>query len=161
MAILHFVVTFTAKLNAMPNLRSTILMLFICSGLIAQAQPKQVKLKGHKCPSIAISDPGEFYSTYNFSDNDLHALDSAGLKNTVIDNIIAHHTETSWPGKLASLDERIANPDILKSYVVYKVAEINNMVVVLVPAKYNSDKPEGWALTEDVYFILSKAGVNL
>lgn len=145
----------------MPFLRSGLLILFLCTGFMLHAQPKKLKLEGTKCRLVSISDPGEFYSTYTFTDEDLQALHAAGLKHTLIDKISQHHTESTWPAKLGSLDERIEHPEILKAYVVYKVAEINNMVILVAPAKYNSTQPEGWALTEDVFFVLSKAGVNL
>ncbi len=127
----------------------------------ADAQAKKYKIDGRKCPRVEITDPGEFYSTYDFEDGEVELMKIDNIKPVLLEKIEANHTETSWPSALAKLDNRTSNPDKVKSYVVYSVAKINDKYILVVPAKYNSDKEEGWAPSHDIFFVVGQSGIQV
>lgn len=134
----------------------SILFLLLFTGTVLQAQSKKYKIDGRKCARTEITDPGELYSTYDLSDSDIESLRSQKVKSKLIDKIIAAHKETNWPAKLGSLDARMQNPEQMKAYVVYKVATVNDIIILVAPAKYNNTFPEGWSLTQDIFFIVNQ-----
>lgn len=136
-----------------------IILLLINADL--DAQSAKYKIGKVKCTKVEITDPGEFYSTYEFEQADLDQLKSAGITDGDIEKIKNANTESAWPAQLGNFDTRIQNADKLKSYVVYKVAAIGDKYLLVVPAKYNSKMGDGWAPQNDIYFVVGKAGVKI
>lgn len=144
----------------MKNIQLALAVLFIIGSTSLNAQSKKYKLEGKKCTRVEIIDPGELYSTYELNEGELEMMKVAGLTNYLIDEIKRNHMEDAWPEKLGDLDSRIAEPDKIKTYVVYKVIEFEDKVIVVAPVKYNKDKDTGWALTKDVFFVMSLKGIK-
>ncbi|MFI5171916.1 MAG: hypothetical protein ACHQFW_05970 [Chitinophagales bacterium] len=144
----------------MRNVRIIIAVLFVFSALAVSAQPKKYKVDGKKCVRVEITDPGEFYSTYNIEEAEIEMLKAQKVKPILLDHIINNHTEDKWPAQLGNLDSRVANPEKIKSYAVYKVAKMDDKFVLVVPASHNSDKGEGWAPTRDIFFVVGSTGVK-
>jgi len=124
------------------------------------AQAKKYKVEGKKCMRTEITDPGEFYSTYDFEQSDLDMLKTAGVKDATIELVKKYHTEDAWPAQLGNFDVRIDNPDKIKTYVVYILADMGDKYLLVAPAKYNKAIGEGWAPAQDIYFVIGKVGVK-
>jgi hypothetical protein len=144
----------------MKNIQLALAVLLIVASTALQAQSKKYKTEGKKCPRVEIIDAGELYSTYELNDGEIEMLKIAGVNEFLLQEIKSLHTEANWPEKLGDLDARIAEPDMIKGYVVYKIADIDDKVVLVVPYKYNKDKASGWAVTKDIYFVMSAKGVK-
>lgn len=138
----------------MNTLRLSLIIALLLSAESAHAQPKKIKLQGVKCHRVTIAEPGEFYSTYDFSENEIQAMRENKLKPELIENIIHNHREESWPPKLGQLHERIDHPDQIKAYTLYKVTSVGNIHVLVAPVKYNSNHPEGWIPDNDIFFVV-------
>lgn len=139
----------------------SLLAVFTFGILQAQAPAKYKKGKV-KCTRAWITDPGELYSTYEFSEEELSLLKSGNKKitNALVDDIVENHLEEAWPGNLQNLDNRIDNPDILMAYVVYKVAKVDDKYILVIPAAYNKDRESGWIPAHDIYFVIGETGVS-
>lgn len=137
-----------------------LLAVFFLFTQAAQAQPKKFKIDGRKCMLVEITDPGEFYSTYNFEDADIELMKIDKMQPVLIQKIQDNHTEKSWPNLLSALDQRTANPDKIKSYVVYKVIQFNDKCVLVAPAKYNAGLGDGWAPAHDIFFVVGVSGIK-
>lgn len=144
----------------MYTLRLGLLTFLVCFTTITWAQSAKYKTMGRKCVRVEIADAGELYSTYTLTDTEIQSLLDKKIKRELIDDIQAYGNETGWPAKLKLFDERIANPDQIKKYVVYEVAKVNDMHILVIPAKYNSNLPDGWAVSRDIYLLMNDPGVK-
>lgn len=144
----------------MKNIQMVLAMLLIIGSTSLNAQSKKYKIEGTKCQRVEIIDAGELYSTYELNEGEIEMMKIAGLSNYLIDEIKGNHTEDSWPEKLGDLDARIADPDKVKSYVVYKVVTLEDKIILVAPLKYNNDKDSGWALSRDVFFVMSSKAIK-
>lgn len=144
----------------MGTLRLSLLALLLVSAVTLHAQPKKYRIEGKKCPRVTLTDPGEFYSTYDFSESDIQAMRDNKLKPALIDRIMQNHREESWPAKLGQLDERIDHPEQMKAYTLYEVTTFGNIHVLVAPAKHNSTLPEGWAPQHDIFFIVNDKALS-
>ena len=141
---------------------SAVLLLFIfVFSTAANAQSKTYKVGKRKCERVEIADPGEFYSTYDFETTDIDIITAAGLKEEHIALVQQYHKESNWPTELGNFNVRINEQEKIKSYVVYKIATIGDKVLLVAPAKYNQQLGEGWAPTQDIYFVVGQAGVKI
>jgi hypothetical protein len=139
-----------------------LLMAILQLPLLVQAQ-KKYKTHGHKCPRVAITDPGELYSTYEFTTEDEETLKlNEGLGEDLTQLVLDGSRESSeaWPEGMRTLDSRIDNPEILKQYKAFEVAELGEMLVVVIPAKFNANMPKGFAPSEDFYLLISNKGIE-
>lgn len=138
-----------------------LLIILLLINANVHAQSSKYKIGKVKCVKAAISDPGEFYSTYEFEPTDLNQLKSVKMTDADIETIKHANTESTWPAQLGSFEIRMQNAEKIKSYVVYKVAEIGDKYLLVAPAKYNSAMGDGWAPQNDIYFVVGKAGVKI
>lgn len=125
------------------------------------AQSAKYKIGKVKCVKVEITDPGEFYSTYEFLQTDLDQLRSLKFTEAEIENIKHAYNESAWPSELGNFEVRIQNAEKIKTYTVYKIAEIGDKYLLVAPAKYNSGMGTGWAPQNDIYFVIGKAGVKI
>ncbi len=144
----------------MKNIPIVILAMLLLTTSAVNAQAKKYKIEGKKCPRVEIIEPGDLFSTYDLNDGEIEMMKIEGINAPLLEKIISTHTEDSWPTAFGSLDQRIANPDKIKAYAVYKVATIEDKVILVVPAKFNKDKDAGWALTKDVFIVINKSGIK-
>lgn len=144
----------------MKNIQIALVMLLLFVGSNLHAQSKKYKTEGRKCTRVEIVTPGDLYSNYQMSDGDVEMMQIDGIKDFLIEKIKKNCVESAWPEKLASFESRLDNPDIIKKYVVYKVIEINDKVILVAPAKYNQNLEAGWSLTKDIYFVFNAKAVH-
>lgn len=139
----------------------TLLTLFSFTFLQAQA-PSKFKKGKVKCARVWITDPGELYSTYQISENEISLIKSTNKKITggLIDDIIADHLETAWPSSLQILSNRVDNPDIVMSYATYKISKFDDKYIIIIPASLNKGMENGWSPQKDVYFVIGESGVS-
>ena len=124
-----------------------LIWVFSISALFAQ---KRVK--------VSIIDPGQLYSTYEFSEGELEAT---SLPAKIQKDIITYGVESNWPESIQGLGFRTDNPEKMKKYKVYKIAEINeNRCILVVPAKENKKMPKGMKPSRDIYFIMGLDGIE-
>lgn len=136
-----------------------LLILFLPQALQAQ---KKYKTHGMKCRRMEIVDPGELYSTYEITAEDEETLtQNEGVREDLMQVIIDNCTENaaSWPEGMRTLDSRIDNPDVLKKYVAFEVAEFGDRHVLVIPAKYNKGMPAGFAPDEDFFIVIGNKGI--
>jgi hypothetical protein len=155
------------KLNI--RLLMLIFSMLLAGNLTAQKAPAVYKIDLLNCPKVTIANPGSLLSTYTFSEeeeekfrsemNAVRAL-KTGKFNAVVDQIVLAHTEEYYPESAQSLNERTANPAIIKGYYAYRVAEIGDKSILVIPAKYNKNQPKGWAPANDFYMIIETSGIN-
>jgi hypothetical protein len=144
----------------MKNTTVIILTLLLLTGSAANAQSKKYKTEGTKCQRVEIIETGAIFSTYDLNDGEIEMLTISGVKPALLDKIKATHKEDTWPAAFGNLEQRIANPDKIKSYVVYKVATIEDKVILVAPFKFNKDKESGWALTKDIFIVMYSTGIK-
>lgn len=140
---------------------SCILFLLLLLHVPLQAQSSRYKVGKVKCVKVQITDPGEFYSTYEFEKSDIEFLKESKLSDADIEKIKMANTESTWPAQLGNFDVRIQQADKIKNYTVYKIAEFGDKYLLVAPAKYNRDMGEGWAPQNDIYFVVGKSGVKI
>jgi len=138
----------------------TALCLLLAATISLQAQPKKFKIKGEKCTRVYISDPGEFYSTYEFSDVDIQQMEAEKINHVLIAQIQGTHTELTWSGKIRDFAERMAHPEKLMELVVYEVCTIGTKHVLIAPYKYNKDLPDGWAIQYNIFIVIDEKGLK-
>jgi hypothetical protein len=110
-----------------------------------------------------IVDPGQIISGYEVrsATNIRDILVGAGIPETEHENVFARSNESGWPYLMSNFDQRIANPDILKQFVVRRVAVIDGSnTLVMMPAAENAHMPEGWRPDQDIYAVFATGGVN-
>ena len=144
----------------MKILRLGIVTLLFFTTLLADAQSKKYKVDGKKCVRMELMDAGEFYSTFTIDAAEIETLKAQKVKPILMDHIINNHTEDKWPSELANLDTRFNYPEKVNSYVVFKVAKLNDKYILVVPARFNNDNGEGWASTNDIFFVVGEKGVK-
>ncbi|MFZ1635845.1 MAG: hypothetical protein WAT43_18310 [Chitinophagales bacterium] len=144
----------------MKNIQIALVTLLIFVGSNLHAQSKKYKTEGRKCTRVEIITPGGLFSNYELSDGDVEMMKIDGIKDFLIEKIKKNGSEKGWPVKLASFEMRMANPDALKKYVVYKVIQLDDKVILVAPAKYNQDLEAGWSLTKDIYFVMYANAVH-
>jgi len=144
----------------MKNMSIVLLTLLLLTTSAANAQAKKYKIEGKKCSRVEIIEPGDLFSTYDLNDGEIEMMKIQGVNAPLLEKIINTHTEDSWPASLGSLDQRIANPDKIKDYAVYKLATIEDKVILVAPAKFNQNKESGWALTKDIFIVMYKSGIK-
>lgn len=144
----------------MKNIHIALLTLFILTSGAVDAQAKKYKIEGIKCTRVEIIVPGDLFSTYDLNDGEIEMLKIQKVNTVLMEKIVNNHKEDAWPSSFGNLDQRIANPEIVKSYVVYKLADLEDKVVLIVPAKYNKDKDGGWSLSKDIFLIMNKSGIK-
>ena len=84
---------------------------------------------------------------------------NAQSKKYKIEGTKCQRVEIIDAGELCSTYE-LNDPDKLKSYVVYKVVTLEDKIILVAPLKYNKDKDNGWALSRDVFFVMSTKAIK-
>lgn len=137
-----------------------LILLFVFGTAGNLSAQKKFKACGKKCKAVRISDPGEIYSTYEFSseeEDQIMKITSEACLSKVLDA----HTEDTWPSKMQELDDRIANEDKTKMYKVFLLCEFGDgKNVLVVPAKLNKKMPEGYAPEADFYIVIGDSGIE-
>ena len=131
---------------------------FAFTGNTAFAQ-KKYKAMGVKCQSVTITDPGELYSTYEFSEEEAAEI-KLKLGDKLYKDIIAKYNESAWPEKLGDFDTRIENEDKTKKYKVFLLHAFDGKNVLVVPAKLNKGMGEGYTSSSDFYIVIGDEGLK-
>lgn len=106
-----------------------------------------------------IIDPGQLYSTFEFSAEDQQAIIAAvgAEKYTEINNAIH---ESQWPSGLATLDKRTQNRELIRKFSVTVIMTLSDKSIIEIapgnnltmPAELRSDKP--------FYFFIGTEGLG-
>jgi hypothetical protein len=115
-------------------------------------------------PRVRIVDAGQLISTPNFrADADATArLRAAGIPEADFETVFARIEESGWPPKLASFDERIANPALVAALCPRRISppgERRGDVLVIVVAGENQHMPDGWRPDVDIYMTFEAHGL--
>jgi len=121
---------------------------------------KKYKTMGNKCSAVKITDPGEVFSTYMISEEEIKLLKEEGFSQGEIDTIQKYGTEKNWPAAMNNLTSRFANPDKIKAYRTYKLTKLNDKFVLVIPAQRNPEQGEGWVPEHDIYIVIGSGGVK-
>lgn len=125
----------------------------------ASAQ-KKYKTFGRKCAAVSITDPGEMYSTYELSSEEQGDILKSGVSEDLMGDILGYDNEGSWPEAMTNLDSRLENAAVIMKYKAFKVATWDSKCVLVIPAKYNANMPQGFAPDHDFYMIINKIGIK-
>ena len=136
---------------------STILLLFVwaCGATTYQLVDK-------KYASIVIQNPGDLYSTYEFTKSDRKELIEQGFKDELIRKIEKMSIESAWPEGIADLDGRLEMRDAFKTYKAFKVAQIGagEKVILAIPAKANKKMSPKMRPSQDIFFVMGATGIK-
>jgi len=108
---------------------------------------------------VKIIDPGELYSTYEFTEDEKAELKKQ-VKEAEYDKILNHYTEKKWPAGIDDLNERTDNPDKIKQYKVWIIATLQDKYVLKIPSAKNKHMPDEMVDDFDFYFVIGKSGVE-
>jgi hypothetical protein len=146
----------------MTHRRFTVLVLLLLVGnALPLSAQKKIKWEGKKFQAVTITDPGELYSTPDFTESEISQLKAVGkLSQHHVDLIMANYHESQWTNKMNNLDNRIENPGIIMRLKVYKVAKVEDRYVLYVPVKGNGNLPEGWVVTKGFFIVIGTSGVS-
>lgn len=135
----------------------TILLLFVWA-----CGTTTYQLAGKKYPAATIQNPGDLYSTYEFSKSDRKELIEQGFKDEQIRNIEKMANEASWPEGIADLDARLSSREQLRQYKVFKIAQIGagEKAILAIPAKVNKKMPLQMRPNQDIFFVIGASGVK-
>lgn len=112
-----------------------------------------------KAKPIKIVDPGELYSTYDLQQTEKDEI-SKQVKSGEYEYILTHCNEDSWPEGINTLDERLENVEAIKNYKAFKVAKLDAIYVVKIPAKDNKKIKGDMKPEHDFYFIIGEKGIE-
>lgn len=135
---------------------SLLLIVFVSSC----GSSKRYKTMGNKCTPVKITDPGEIFSTYMISEEEIKFLKEEGFSQAEIDTIQKYGTEKQWPAGMNNLTSRFANPDKIKSYHAYKLTKFNDKIIIVIPSQRNTVEEEEWAPVHDIYIVIGVGGVK-
>lgn len=121
---------------------------------------KKYKTMGVKCPSVKITDPGEIFSTYLISEEEIKFLKEEEFSPSDIDTIQKYGTEKNWPDAMNNLTSRFANADKIKLYRTYKLAKLNDKTILVIPASKNAEMISEWKPLHDIYIVIGAGGVK-
>lgn len=110
---------------------------------------------------VTITDVGQIRSTYQI---DVPTLRLAGIDESLATEMVKMSHETQWPegintfGKRAQNDAR--NRKLMQEYKGYLAVELNDVVVIRVPADENQFMVPELRPTKDFYISVGKEGVR-
>lgn len=135
--------------------RYLLIVLFAAIGCVGFAQ----QVKYNKFAKVVLTDPGQLYSTYNFNANDSATVRSALSGDEKLTGIVIEYSrENKWPDGLNTLSDRMSRKETIQSFKVYKVADLGDRYVLMVPMKKN--KKTGISFTSDIFLVVGKSGVK-
>jgi len=122
---------------------------------------KKYKFHGIALAKVTLVDPGELYSTYEFSVEEENAIKKAvNNDQALFDEIATYHLEENWPEPLKDFNWRIANGEKMKMFVAYKLCDLpGDRCVLVIPLKKNK-KNKDVKFTRDIYFVMKKVAVT-
>lgn len=144
-------------MKRLPVLIRFSLILWVCFVCSVHLFAQQVVVTSAK-----IIHSGDLYSTYNLKENatELAKLE-AQVPASLVKEILDNSTESSWVEGIATLDARNRNRAIIADYIVYKVAELSDAYVLVIPFAKNKQMPSEMRSDKDFYFVIGKNGVEI
>lgn len=113
-----------------------------------------------KAPWVAIDDPGELFSTYQFSPSEEQSIrDQVGGR--AWDDVLAYGNEGGWPEAFDDLEERTSNPDTLKRFRVQRVAEFEDKALLRAKRSKNRHMPAAWQPPKNLYLVIAANAVHV
>lgn len=114
---------------------------------------------GKKIKAVLITDLGEMYSTYNFSNSEKEELGRQLNNKALVDEITRYSKENTWPDAVNTLDERLNSRATMSKYHFYKVAVLGNKTIVSIPKDKNGHMPAGFRPNGPMYMIFASSVV--
>jgi hypothetical protein len=112
-----------------------------------------------KVKEASITDPGQLYSTYNFSAEEKDKITSTvGEAQYEAINNSCH--ENQWPSGLSTLDSRNTVRDKMKEYHVNVVMVLGDVSIVQIDPDRNRHMPPDMLAQAPFYFIIGNNGVD-
>jgi hypothetical protein len=109
--------------------------------------------------TLSILDPGELYSTYDFSLSDKEAIIAeVGAEKFDAINLACH--EDQWPSGISNLDSRNSQSDLMKQYHITLVINLADKSVVEVNPADNKHMPENMQSASSFYFVIGSGGLG-
>ncbi len=135
----------------------TIFLLFVWACGVTTYQ-----LADKKYSSIIIQNPGDLYSTYEFSKSDRRELIEQGFKDELIRTMEKMSIEAAWPAGIADLAGRFEMRDAFKTYKAFKIAHIGagERVILVIPAKANKKMSPKMRPNQDIFFVMEATGIK-
>ncbi len=108
----------------------------------------------------SLQHPEFIMADYTLTDPEIQSLLADRVKPKLMDKILAQANESAWPAPVNALSTRMENPDRLLAYVVYEIAAVDHKHILIAPKKWNSSRQDGWALHQDLYFIVDEKALQ-
>jgi hypothetical protein len=132
--------------------RITLWVTILLAGLFFQ-------LKGQDTKVISITDPGELYSTYNFTTSDQEALvKTLGQEKFTIIKGASH--ETQWPSGISNLEARTEKRELIMKYHINVVAALGEKSVIEINPANNKHMPAEMISAHSFYFVIGNSGIG-
>lgn len=132
-----------------------LLVLFFIS-----CSPKSFRFDGKKLQQVAVTDMGDLYSTYKFTEADKQELGAQFQNKDVVSQIITYSKEENWPDAINSLEKRLKARATLLRYRFYKVAVIGNKTILTLPPQKNRHMPYGFVPAGIMYMVIKSSSVK-
>ena len=107
---------------------------------------------------ISITDPGELYSTYNFTSSDQEMLIKT-FGQAKFDQINASSHESQWPSGISSLEDRTAKREQIMQYKVQVMAVLGERSLIEIAPASNKHMPADMLLEKPFYFVIGNSGI--
>jgi hypothetical protein len=107
---------------------------------------------------LTIADPGELYSTYDFTATDSSTL-VASLGAAKFKSIKNAHREEQWPSGISNLDARNQNRELVKQYHYTLVTTLNQMSIIELKPSDNKHMPANMQSVSSFYFVIGSGGL--
>ena len=133
-----------------------LICLMFCSGTAMQ-----YKFRGIKVDKVEIIIPGQLYSNYIFSRQELNTISTAINGDAeLLDEIDAYHVEQSWPDPLSDFNWRIGHGSVISQFTAFRICEISEGKCLLVIPMEKNEKVNEVQLTRDIYFVMKTSAVK-
>ncbi|GEM_PF-3628421 len=108
---------------------------------------------------ISIVDPGQLYSTFEFSAVDQQTVVATvgAEKYNEINNAIH---ESQWPSGLATLDKRTQNRELIRKFSVTVIMALDDKSIVEIAPGNNSSMPAELRSDKPFYFLIGTEGLG-
>lgn len=116
-------------------------------------------LNAQESKLITISDPGELYSTYNFTTADQEQIIKAyGQARFDAINNASH--ESQWPSGIAQLSSRTDRREQMMLYKVKVIAVLGEKSLIEIDPANNKHMPADMVAAKPFYFVIGNSGIG-
>lgn len=117
------------------------------------------RVMAQEAQSVFITDPGELYSTFDFSASEKVEIINI-LGNEKFGQINDACREDRWPAGISTLSERTSRKDEIRKYHVVLIATLRDKSILEIHPDKNKHMPFEMVGDNPFYFVIGTSGIN-